>query len=58
MPIRSLGNEYFSFDGERQAIIGTSSGIVLRIGYECEVRVVHVEPLRGHVDCELVAEST
>ena len=47
----------FCFDGERQAIVGTSSRIVLRIGYECEVRVVHVEPLRGHVDCELVAES-
>jgi ribonuclease R len=57
VPVRSLGDEFFCYDGDRQALVGTSSGQVLRIGYECEVQIVAVDALKGQVDCVLAGAS-
>lgn len=53
VPVRDLGDDYFAFDPDRQALIGSRSGQVYGIGLECDVLVVAVDVARAEVTLTL-----
>lgn len=54
IPIRSLGNEFFHFDADAQALIGSDSGLTLGIGQRVLVRLVEATPVTGGLMLELL----
>jgi len=42
-PLRELGDDYFEFDSERQALVGRSSGRVIAVGEHIDVKVIAVD---------------
>lgn len=49
LPLRELGDDFYRFDQERQAMIGSRNGLVLGIGTEIDVIVAAVDVVRGEV---------
>jgi len=43
LPLRELGDDYFEFDSERQALVGRSSGRVIAVGEHIDVKVIAVD---------------
>ncbi len=54
IPIRTMGREYFHFDGEAQTLTGSDSGLVLGLGDEVTVRLAEAEPITGGLMLELL----
>ncbi|QUS35987.1 ribonuclease R [Falsirhodobacter algicola] len=54
IPIRSLGHEFFHFDGDAQVLIGADSGLTLGIGQRVLVRLTEAVPVTGGLMLELL----
>ena len=57
VPIRTLGAEYFTYDEERHALIGSRSGAMHRLGDVVDVRLVEAAPVAGALRFELLSEG-
>lgn len=53
LPVRALGHEWYSYDEDRMALVGESTGTVWRLGQRVEVEVVGVDVARGQIDFRL-----
>jgi len=49
IPLRELGDDFYNYDAERMALIGSRSGRVLTVGLELDVMVVAVDIPRAEV---------
>ena len=52
--MRSMGDEWVSFDDERLVLVGQSTGRTWRMGQRVACRIVSCNPARGQIDLELV----
>ena len=57
LPTRALGEEWFSFDDTRQALIGEESGRTFRLGQRIAVTVTATNPARGQIDFSLAGRK-
>lgn len=57
LPVRALGEEWFSFDEDRMTLTGEASGTRWRLGTRIEVTVVGCTPARGQIDFALAEGS-
>ena len=55
VPMRNLGDEYFTHDEEAHALIGGRSGATWRLGDPVEVRVEEAAPMTGGLRFTLVS---
>ena len=53
LPTRALGEEWFTYDETRQALVGESSGRTYRLGQRVAVEVTGTNPTRGQIDFAL-----
>jgi len=58
VPVRTLGAEYFQYDESRQAMIGTRSGAMHRLGDVVEVRLVEAAPVAGALRFEILSNES
>ncbi len=58
VPASSIGDDYFRFVEEAQAMIGDRSGETFRIGDDVRVRLLEVAPIAGALRFELLSEGT
>src|SRR6202011_3665545 len=58
VPPRTLGDEYFQYDESRQAMIGTRSGAMHRLGDVVEVRLVEAAPVAGALRFEILSNES
>ncbi|MGB3146593.1 MAG: ribonuclease R [Paracoccaceae bacterium] len=54
IPIRSLGREYFHYDGDTQTLMGSETGLIIRVGLKVTVRLAEAVPLTGGLMLELL----
>tara|TARA_R110002110_G_scaffold85534_6_gene222622 strand:+ start:14 stop:2269 length:2256 start_codon:yes stop_codon:yes gene_type:complete len=54
LPMRSLGREYFHYDGDAQTLIGSDTGLTIGIGQRVKVRLAEVVPVTGGIALELL----
>lgn len=54
IPAATLGNEFFRYEEAHHALIGSRSGIALRLGDAVEVRLVEAAPFAGALRFELL----
>ncbi len=54
IPIRSIGREFFHYDGEAQTLTGADTGMELRIGQQVTVRLAEAVPVTGGLMLELI----
>ncbi|MEK6216326.1 MAG: ribonuclease R, partial [Boseongicola sp.] len=54
VPVRSLGSEYFHFDGESQTLSGSDTGLTLGLGQRVTVRIAEAVPVTGGLMLELI----
>ena len=54
LPIREIGNEYFVYDPDAQMLMGSDSGVEIRLGQRVLVRLSEAVPLTGGLMLELV----
>ena len=54
IPVRSLGSEFFHFDGESQTLQGSDTGLTLGIGQPVRVRLTEAVPVTGGLMLELI----
>jgi ribonuclease R len=57
IPIRTIGNEYFTHDEARHALIGQRSGVMHRLGDIVDVKLVEAQPVAGALRFELLSEG-
>ncbi len=57
IPVRTLGSEYYNYDENRHALIGSRSGAMHRLGDEVQVRLVEAAPVAGALRFELLSEG-
>jgi ribonuclease R len=57
IPARMLGDEYFRFQEDKHAMIGSASGTSHRLGDRVTVRLVEAAPVAGALRFELVSEG-
>lgn len=53
LPVRALGDEYFTFDDARMSLTGEESGRIWRVGQRVAVRVVRADAASGQIDFAL-----
>ncbi len=53
LPVEELGDEYFSFEPERQMLIGSSTGIRYRLGQRLDVVLVGAHPRERRLSFKL-----
>jgi ribonuclease R len=53
LPTRELGEEWFSYDEGRLALVGEESGRTYRLGQRIVVEVAGAKPARGQIDFAL-----
>jgi ribonuclease R len=58
VPPRTLGDEYFQYDESRQAMIGSRSGAMHRLGDVVEVRLVEAAPVAGALRFEILSNQS
>jgi ribonuclease R len=58
VPASSIGDDYFRFIEEAQAMVGDKSGETFRIGDDVRVRLLEVAPIAGALRFELLSEGT
>jgi ribonuclease R len=54
IPIRSIGREYFLYDAASQSLMGSDSGLTLRLGQRVTVRLAEAVPVTGGLMLELL----
>ncbi|MDF1873794.1 ribonuclease R [Vannielia sp.] len=54
VPIRSLGNEYFHFDGDAQELMGADSGRIIKVGQRVKVKLAEAVPVTGGLLLDLL----
>jgi ribonuclease R len=54
VPVRSIGSEYFHFDGESQTLSGSDTGLTLGLGQRVTVRIAEAVPVTGGLMLELI----
>ena len=54
IPIRSIGREFFHYDGNSQTLMGADTGLELGIGQEVTVRLAEAVPVTGGLMLELL----
>ena len=54
VPIRSVGREFFHFDAEQQALIGSDTGVVIGIGQRVVVRLAEAIATTGGLTLDLL----
>jgi ribonuclease R len=57
IPARMLGDEYFRFQEDKHAMVGSASGITHRLGDKVTVRLVEAAPVAGALRFELLSEG-
>jgi len=57
VPAASLGNDYFRFMEDEQAMIGDRTGERFRLGDDVEVRLLEAAPMAGALRFELLSEG-
>jgi ribonuclease R len=57
VPISSLGDDYFTVDEARHALVGSRSGETFQLGDTVDVRLVEVAPLAGAMRFEVLSEG-
>ena len=57
LPVRALGDEWFSFDEQRLTLTSESTGAVWRPGKRVAVRIASVDIPRGRIDFTLAGGS-
>jgi exoribonuclease R len=50
--VRRIGGDYYDLNEERTALVGRSTGKMLRLGDLIDVRVHSIDAPRGRVDLE------
>lgn len=55
VPMRSIGAEYFHFDREASTLMGSDTGLIIRIGQLATVRLAEAIPVTGGIVLELLA---
>jgi ribonuclease R len=55
IPVRTLGREYFDFDADRPALIGSDTGFTVALGQRVTVRLAEAVPVTGGLLLELLA---
>jgi ribonuclease R len=55
VPARTIGTEYFHHDEGRQALVGSRSGEMYRLGDSVDVRLVEAAPVAGALRFELMS---
>lgn len=56
LPVRALGDEWFTYDNERMMLRGEESGRVYRLGQRIAVEVSGADPARGQIDFTLAGK--
>lgn len=56
VPAATLGDEYFRYEEAMHALVGSRSGVVLRLGDPVSVRLVEAAPFAGALRFERLAE--
>ena len=56
LPTRDLGNEWFTYDDTRMALIGEESGKTYTLGQRIAVAVAETNPARGQIDFVLAGK--
>lgn len=54
IPIRSLGREYFHFDGDASTLVGSDTGLRIAVGQRVTVRLARATPVTGGLELELL----
>jgi len=54
IPVRSLGSEFFHFDGDDQTLQGADTGFTLGLGQRVTVRLAEAVPVTGGLMLELI----
>jgi ribonuclease R len=57
IPARTVGSEYFRFEENRHALVGSSSGESFRLGDPVTVKLVEAAPVAGALRFELLSEG-
>ena len=57
VPARTLGNEYFRHEEDRQAMVGSRSGETFRLGDHVTVKLVEAAPVAGALRFEMISEG-
>ncbi|ABV91764.1 ribonuclease R [Dinoroseobacter shibae DFL 12 = DSM 16493] len=55
IPIRTIGAEFFHFDADAQALVGSDTGFRLAMGQRVTVRLAEAVPVTGGIGLELLA---
>jgi ribonuclease R len=55
VPMRSIGAEYFHFDRDANTLMGSDTGLVIRLGQHATVRLAEAVPVTGGLTLELLA---
>ncbi|MCP3971446.1 MAG: ribonuclease R [Rhodobacteraceae bacterium] len=54
IPVRTIGREYFRFDGKAQTLMGEDTGLELSVGLPVTVRLCEAVPVTGGLMLELL----
>jgi ribonuclease R len=57
VPISTLGDDYFSLDEARHALVGSRSGETFQLGDPIEVKLVEAAPVAGALRFEVVSDG-
>ena len=55
VPIRTLGREYFHYDAQTNTLMGSDSGMFIKLGQRVTVRLTEAEPVAGGIAFELLS---
>jgi ribonuclease R len=58
IPASTLGQDYYRFVEEMQAMVGDRTGETFRIGDDVEVRLLEAAPIAGALRFELLSEGS
>lgn len=55
VPMRAIGAEYFHFDREANTLMGSDTGLTIRLGQRATVRLAEAVPVTGGIALDLLA---
>jgi ribonuclease R len=58
IPARTIGDEYFRYEENKHAMVGSGSGKTHRLGDRVTVRLVEAAPVAGALRFELLSEAS
>ena len=56
IPMREIGEDYYQFDADKQALIARSSGYILGTGLEVDVSIQAVDIMKGQITLSMVSK--